>query len=572
MKKRPAASSSADHPSGMVQVAKKRPSATSGNADNPPRVLQAATKKRPATGSGSADGPPLQTQAASKKRPSAANGSFDVPPVMLQNVCIKKPAGKPHSLWRRRIFRRISSKRSERPSDHRPALPIGNAAGKPKGNKIGPLLPAMQPHEHQHNEQSKQHCEEPMPTPCHEKLLTLAGAAVDENGNLLTEVYQDLWPHFCREAPRCMQPDPRRPGVRSTELHANFEGLSTWSDAKGCGWIAKASGEGIAPLGRTRWLSLKRWGSWRLAFLAARLQKEVWDAPKGTIEPTQTSKKRQGSASGQRHRTAEPCQAAEIGQKRGRGQGSASGQRHRTAEPSQAAEIAQKRGRGRPRKDPEAAQASLDSIREQRKRLGQDGAEVAKVRKRRLRTKSRAQLLEWRNTKTTGRGRRGHGSRGARGRPKQPIPPPPPAAEGAVGSQDPRFTHHGAIFGDDGKLDLSAYLDLKDHFVEEDAEEMVHPDPRHPGLQADEVADGKEPAFLRGLSAWSDERGAGWRCIMRVGSSPARHYFSKWKWGSWRMAYMLARTQRDVYLYCFSSMAPNAHPGTSAASSTENVD
>jgi len=508
-------------------------------------MLQAAMRKRPAAGSGSANGPPLQMQAAAKKRPSAASGSSDVPSVLPQGVCIKKPAGKHRPILHRKICRRITGKRSERLGDHQRTLqPKGNPSVKPKGRNIRPLPPAMQLHEHQHDEQRKEPREEPQLTPRDESLLTLNGAAVDEDGDLLTGLYQDLWPHFCREAPRWMHPDPRRPGVRSTELYASFEGLSTWSDAKGCGWIAKASGEGMAPPGRTRWLSLKRWGSWRLAFLAARLQKEVWDSPKGTVKPTETHKKRISSASGQRCRSAEPSQTAQSGQKR---------------------------GPGLPCKDPKASQAAdtepgLGSRRDKRKRLGQDG--VAKVLRLRLGTKSREQLLERRSTKTAGRGRGDRGIGGARGGPRQSIPPPPPAAEGAAGPEDPRFTHHGAVFGDDGRLDLSAYLDLKDFFVEEDEEEVVYPDPRHPGLQADEVAGGERPAFFRGLSSWSDDRGAGWKCIMMVDSKPMRHYFSKWKWGSWRMAYMLARTQRDVWLYCFSSLIVPPDPATSVASST----
>jgi len=206
-----------------------------------------------------------------------------------------------------------------------------------------------------------------------------------------------------------------------------------------------------------------------------------------------------------------------------------------------------KRGRGLPRKwrDTKAAV---------------DGAEVPK--------RGRGRPRKWRDTKAESHGRRGHGIIGAHGRLRHSIVPPPPAVEGAAGPEDPRFTHLGAVFCDDGKLDLSAYLELKDRFVEEDPEEVVHPDPRNPGLQADEVAGGERPAFLRGIGSYCNDRGAGWRCIMRVGPNMMRSYYSKWKWGSWRMAYMLARTQRDIWLYCFSSVAPHADPATSATSST----
>jgi len=549
MKKRPAtaaaataaASGSANHPPALPQsTTKKQPATTSGIAKTPGALLQIAMKKRPATNGGSADGPPLRMQTVVKKRPVAASGSFDAPSALSQSVCVKKPAGKFRSSLQQSIRRRVTGKQNENFVCHQLVLP-------PSGKK---QRRPTQLHEEQHDEQGEEHSGEPLPTPSDESLLTLQGAAVDEKGNLLTEVYQDLWPNFCREPPRWMHPDPRRPGVRATELHASFEGLRTWSDAKGCGWIAVASGEGMAPPGQTRWLGLKRWGSWRLAFLAAKLQKEVWDSPKGTVEPIEKPKKKTNNK--------------------------ATGQRLESAQPSQIAQSGQKRGPGRPRKDPKATQAAdtdmgVGSQREKRKRPGQDAAGVTKVLRSRLKTKAKAQLLEPRSTKAAGRRRRDHGSSGGSSSARNSMPPPPPpAAEGAVGPEDPRFTHHGAVYGDDGKLDPSAYVDLKDHFVDEDAEEVVHPDPGHPGLQADEVAGGERPAFLRGLSSWSDDRGAGWKCIMRVGSNTGRCYFSKWKWGSWRMAYMLARTQRDVWLYCFST-ASNVDPATAAASSTAAV-
>lgn len=55
--------------------------------------------------------------------------------------------------------------------------------------------------------------------------------------------------------------DTRRKGKRSTE----------WSDKWGAGWIA------YPVQGKTsRWFNIKAWGSWRLAFVLARLQRTVW--------------------------------------------------------------------------------------------------------------------------------------------------------------------------------------------------------------------------------------------------------------------------------------------------------
>mmetsp|Transcript_101975 Transcript_101975/g.273777 ORF Transcript_101975/g.273777 Transcript_101975/m.273777 type:complete len:85 (-) Transcript_101975:60-314(-) len=66
--------------------------------------------------------------------------------------------------------------------------------------------------------------------------------------------------------------------MRAEELQGDgvvsLVGLRTWSDAKGMGWIAQRG----LPSGKTeaRWVSAQTWGSWRLAFLLARLQRDLW--------------------------------------------------------------------------------------------------------------------------------------------------------------------------------------------------------------------------------------------------------------------------------------------------------
>jgi len=72
----------------------------------------------------------------------------------------------------------------------------------------------------------------------------------------------------------------RRPGPRVNEEIP--PGLRSWDDTQstvrvlapdrwGAGWIA------VGPEGRgDKWFNVKKWGSWRLAFVLARLQSEVW--------------------------------------------------------------------------------------------------------------------------------------------------------------------------------------------------------------------------------------------------------------------------------------------------------
>merc|ERR1711935_1192601 len=66
---------------------------------------------------------------------------------------------------------------------------------------------------------------------------------------------------------------PLKPGVKEEEQE-QLENLRWWSDAKGEGWIAK--GPSMGTLTKDKWFSVKTCGSWRLSFLMARLQRDVW--------------------------------------------------------------------------------------------------------------------------------------------------------------------------------------------------------------------------------------------------------------------------------------------------------
>lgn len=103
--------------------------------------------------------------------------------------------------------------------------------------------------------------------------LTVAGAIVDSFRKLERIAYVDLKDHFKNEAPKELHPLPIMPGINADE-ESQCTGLKMWSDAKGEGWIA-ANPENPQ---RVSWFNRSKWGSWRLAFLLARLQRAVWCA------------------------------------------------------------------------------------------------------------------------------------------------------------------------------------------------------------------------------------------------------------------------------------------------------
>jgi len=110
--------------------------------------------------------------------------------------------------------------------------------------------------------------------------LQLSGAVCTEDGKLDVPAYADLQEAFKGEPAPSEHPDPARPGVRENETVP--KGLRTWDDvAAGCqgkdgaGWIAMYSSK---LSGKTeKWFNIRTCGSWRLAFLLARLQRGLWE-------------------------------------------------------------------------------------------------------------------------------------------------------------------------------------------------------------------------------------------------------------------------------------------------------
>lgn len=113
--------------------------------------------------------------------------------------------------------------------------------------------------------------------------LQFDGAIFDACGMLKDGAYKDLRQHFCGELPSDQHPHPYCPGLGADESIP--PGLKTWDDDRvgadrnvGAGWIAAHVSclEGKSRP-EERWFNVRTWGSWRLAFLLARLQREVWE-------------------------------------------------------------------------------------------------------------------------------------------------------------------------------------------------------------------------------------------------------------------------------------------------------
>ena len=101
------------------------------------------------------------------------------------------------------------------------------------------------------------------------ELLSPEHAVLDQRGRLLASAYVPLVEHFSGErGPRSAEPRPSAPGLRH-EAPEELGQLRCWEDAKGAGWIASDGKQ-------SAWFSLASWKTWRLAFLLAKLQRDVW--------------------------------------------------------------------------------------------------------------------------------------------------------------------------------------------------------------------------------------------------------------------------------------------------------
>jgi len=111
---------------------------------------------------------------------------------------------------------------------------------------------------------------------------------------------------------------------------------------------------------------------------------------------------------------------------------------------------------------------------------------------------------------------------------------------------DPRFTLDGAALDKDAKIDLSAYTEFMSSFAGEPLPEL-HPYPDRPGVRAGEEVP-------RGMRMWDSVRmgratdSAGWIAARSRKNEPKKEKgFNVRVLGSWRLAFLLARLQHNLW-------------------------
>jgi len=341
-----------------------------------------------------------------------------------------------------------------------------------------------------------------------ESRLTAEGAAVGPFGFLERLAYVDLIPYFANEPSEDLHPIPTTPGINVEEIDM-CNGLSIWSDDTSEGWIATSLGK---PLKSNRF-SLEEWGSWRLTFLLAWLQRAVWCHEVAELD---------GNLLGISHMQLEP------------------------------AKDKAQRKRGRPRKN----SARLESLPESNPRRRREpqvkpylavqapllACERASRRSKRKRTSKEAPETS-----------------SEVGTPEECVldaaEPEPDQEHHAIvldfppDPNDSRFTVEGAVLGDNGKIKVSAYKDqdLMDIFANEPPIQQ-HPDPQRPGLRLSELEDAYIHEIQNSLRSWNDKKGRGWIARrQRPGGKTESAWISAANLGSWRLALLLARLQVMVW-------------------------
>jgi len=113
--------------------------------------------------------------------------------------------------------------------------------------------------------------------------LKVAGAVCGADGKVDIEAYEDIMQCWAGEPPPEAHPDSNHPGVRAGE--GIPQGLHIWDDVRAgkggssAGWVAAKDKPG--PRGNVikmnKRFNIRTCGSWRLAFLLARLQHHIWE-------------------------------------------------------------------------------------------------------------------------------------------------------------------------------------------------------------------------------------------------------------------------------------------------------
>jgi len=205
--------------------------------------------------------------------------------------------------------------------------------------------------------------------------FTSAGAVCDEEGNLKNVFYEAFMQAFKHKEIALSNPAApmgfqRSPGTRPGEAIPYL--IRTWDDSHrhakiaasraaksaekgkgrkrnidqvpetrwGAGWIASKTAAG-----KSRWFNIKKWGSWRLAFVLARLQRDVW-VGRGFCAPRPVSAGEASSSS------SGPKSSGVAASKVSAGEAKSAGKVFSKKNGKASNEEQQRRGPGRPPKRP----------------------------------------------------------------------------------------------------------------------------------------------------------------------------------------------------------------------------
>jgi len=220
-------------------------------------------------------------------------------------------------------------------------------------------------------------------------------AVCDANGNIMNKYYKGFIQAFKDTEKKRLDPAAptglKCPGVRKGESVP--DGLRVWDDTKkargcksrvsdldeqfwGAGWIAyPPSKKG------SKWFNIKIWGSWRLAFVLARLQYQVWQQKHAAENPSSPSGE---AGTTPKAKTAKSTSDdATSGRKAERGRGRPSTKSHQASSGSgighhkENKEGKENKEKGKRANQPSSVKRTLDMFFPMKKELSADGSSAA---------------------------------------------------------------------------------------------------------------------------------------------------------------------------------------------------
>lgn len=457
------------------------------------------------------------------------------------------------------------------------------------------------------------------PDPPDEKHLTVEGAILDSFGKLEAVAYTSLKEHFANEPHRNSHPVHENPGTKAEE-QGQLEGLKWWSDPRGEGWKVSLNG-------KEKCLSVGKFGSWRLAFLLARLQRDVWlrgcEVASSSHTSTAKAQKPQAAKPAQEAKEAKEAKAAQEAKEAKEAKAAKASKEAKAARESKHAseakaakatvqaqtdESAKESTAARELKHAVAAQESKPTVQARADETAKEPQPRALVQKTldvHMKPGMHPELLPNKrpadpepeastgetsdaSTRMEGVAPRDVGETivspakklckqsadddtlsGAVAAPQErqdqvkvakpglassvtvspqgqssrtgeePVASPPSSSSFKgfpLAPEDLRLTVDGAILEENGKLTVKQYVEFKSYF-ENEAPAETHPVETKPGITLEEKDQ------LSGLRCWSDPKGMGWIAM----GNGLNKWFSANTWGSWRLAFVLAKLQVAVW-------------------------